>query len=281
MTVAMLGYVVNDAFVKKTVEDLALFQAVFIRGLMLVALISLIARVRGDHRRIRMLRDRRVGARIGLEAVGTCFFLLGLSNLALADMTAVLQLVPLAITFAAARLLREQVDWIRVATVLAGFVGVLFVIKPGSEGSSPWFLAAFAVVVIVTIRELVTKKISPEIPSLVIALGTGLVITAMGGVVSIFEGWESIETKHLIYLATASGFLSVGYIASVNAVRIGDMSFTAPFRYSILLFAIILQIIVFGDVPDALSLIGSGIVGAAGLFSLTRERAVLATVRRG
>jgi drug/metabolite transporter (DMT)-like permease len=59
------------------------------------------------------------------------------------------------------------------------------------------------------------------------------------------------------------------------------MSFTAPFRYSILLFAIILQIIVFGDVPDALSLIGSGIVGAAGLFSLTRERAVLATVRRG
>jgi len=99
--------------------------------------------------------------------------------------------------------------------------------------------------------------------------------------VSIFEGWESIEIKHLIYLATASGFLSVGYTASVNAVRVGEMSFTAPFRYSILLFAIILQIVVFGDVPDGLTLIGSGIVGAAGLFSLTRGRAVLATVRRG
>ncbi|MCP3936074.1 MAG: DMT family transporter [Actinomycetia bacterium] len=281
MTLGMLGYVVNDAFVKKAVEDLALFQTIFIRGLMIVALISLIARVKGDHRRIGMLRDRHVGARVGIEAIGTCFFLLGLSNLPLADMTAVLQLVPLAVTFAAARLLREQVDWIRVATVLAGFVGVLFVVRPGSEGSSPWFLAAFAVVVLVTIRELVTKKISTEIPSLVIALGTGLVVTAMGGVVSIFEGWESIEGKHLIYLATASGFLSVGYTASVNAVRVGEMSFTAPFRYSILLFAIILQIVVFGDVPDAPSLIGSGIVGAAGLFSLTRERAVLATVRRG
>jgi S-adenosylmethionine uptake transporter len=281
MTLGMLGYVVNDAFVKKAVEDLALFQTIFIRGLMLVALISLIARVKGDHQRMGMLRDRRVGARIGLEAIGTCFFLLGLSNLPLADMTAVLQLVPLAVTFAAARLLREQVDWIRVATVLTGFVGVLFVVRPGSEGSSPWFLAAFAVVVVVTIRELVTKKISTEVPSLVIALGTGLVITAMGGVVSIFEGWESIETKHLIYLVTAAGFLSVGYTASVNAVRVGDMSFTAPFRYSILLFAITLQIIVFGDVPDALSLIGSGIVGAAGLFSLTRARAGFATVRRG
>ncbi len=281
MMLGMLGYVVNDAFVKKAVEDLALFQTIFIRGLMIVALISLIARVKGDHRRIGMLRDRHVGARVGIEAIGTCFFLLGLSNLPLADMTAVLQLVPLAVTFAAARLLREQVDWIRVATVLAGFVGVLFVVRPGSEGSSPWFLAAFAVVVLVTIRELVTKKISTEIPSLVIALGTGLVVTAMGGVVSIFEGWESIEGKHLIYLATASGFLSVGYTASVNAVRVGEMSFTAPFRYSILLFAIILQIVVFGDVPDAPRLIGSGIVGAAGLFSLTRERAVLATVRRG
>lgn len=132
-----------------------------------------------------------------------------------------------------------------------------------------------------TIRELITKKISAEIPSVVIALGAGLVITAMGGVVSIFDGWEPIEAQHLILLATAAGFLSVGYIASVNAVRVGHMSFTAPFRYSIPLFAIILQIIVFGDVPDALSLIGSGIVGAAGLFSLTRERAVLATVRRG
>jgi len=176
----MLGYVVNDAFVKKAVEDLALFQTIFIRGLMLVALISLIARAKGDHHRLRMLHDRRVGTRIGLEAIGTCFFLLGLSNLPLADMTAVLQLVPLAVTFAAARLLRERVDWIRVATVLAGFVGVLFVVRPGAEGSSPWFLAAFAVVVVVTIRELVTKKISTEIPSLVIALGTGLVITTMG-----------------------------------------------------------------------------------------------------
>ncbi len=281
MALGMLAYVVNDAFVKKAVEDLALFQAIFIRGLMLVALISLIARVRGDHRRMRMLRNRRVGVRIGLEAVGTCFFLLGLSNLPLADMTAVLQLVPLAVTFAAARLLREQVDWIRVATVFTGFVGVLFVVRPGAESSSPWFLAALAVVVIVTVRELVTKKISAEIPSLIIALGTGIVITAMGGVVSIFEGWEPFEAKHLILLATASGFLSVGYTASVNAVRVGDMSFTAPFRYSILLFAIILQIIVFGDVQDALSLVGSAIVGAAGLFSLTRERAVLATVHRG
>jgi drug/metabolite transporter (DMT)-like permease len=281
MTLGMLSYVINDAFVKKALEDLALFQTIFIRGLMLIALISLIARIKGDHRRLGMLRDRRVGARIGIEAIATCFFLLGLSNLPLADNTAVLQLVPLAVTFAAARLLREQVDWIRVVTVLVGFIGVLFVVRPGAEGSSPWFLAAFAVVVLVTIRELVTKKISTEIPSLVIALGTGVVITAMGGVVSIFEGWESFEAKHLIYLVIASGFLSVGYIASVNAVRVGDMSFTAPFRYSILLFAIILQIIVFGDVPDALSLIGSGIVGAAGLFSLTRERAVLATVRRG
>ena len=159
MTLGMLGYVVNDAFVKKTVEDLELFQTIFIRGLLLVVFITLIARARGDHQRLRMLRDRRVGARIGLEAIGTCFFLLALSNLALADMTAVLQLVPLAVTFAAARLLREQVDWIRVATVLTGFVGVLFVVRPGSDGSTPWFLAAFAAVIQSVSRETDSWKI--------------------------------------------------------------------------------------------------------------------------
>ncbi len=281
MTAAMAGYVINDAFTKKAIEDLAVFQAIFIRGLMIVALITMLVTARGEHHQLGRLRNRGVVQRIAIEAVGTAIFLLALSHLALADMTAVIQLVPLAVTFAAARLLREQVDWVRVATVAVGFVGVLLVVRPGSEGSSPWFLAAFALVGLIVVRELITKNISNTIPTLVIALGTGVVITLMGGAISIFDGWEPIETKHLVLLFVASLFLSVGYTASVNAIRVGEISFTAPFRYSILLFAIVLQIVVFADVPDTLTFVGSGVVGAAGLFSLTRERAVLATVRRG
>ena len=85
----------------------------------------------------------------------------------------------------------------------------------------------------------------------------------------------------VLLLIVASCFLSVGYTTSVHAVRLGDISFTAPFRYSVLVFALILQIIVFRDVPDALTFIGIFVVAAAGFYALAREPRVVPPVSRG
>lgn len=271
MTAGMFGYVVNDAFIKRAAEDLPLFQAIFLRGLVIVALLSLIVRVRGNAVPLAAYLERPLLLRMTMETIGTVAYLITLTQVPIAGLTAVMQLLPIAVTFAAARLLHERVNKHRLIALALGLIGVLFVIQPGGDDFSPWFFGGILTVCLMVVRELATRNVSATISSPAIALGTAVVITTMGGVVSLFAGWESPDTAPLLLLAVGACFLSLGYVASVNAVRKGDISFTAPFRYSVLLFAIVLQIVVFGDIPDAFTFIGSAIVGAAGLYALANE----------
>jgi len=272
MTTAMLGYVCNDALIKRAAENLPLFQAVFFRGCLLVVLLGLLASSRDALVPLQRFFERPLLLRIAMETLGTITFLLALTKLSLAGITAVMQLVPIAVTFAAARVLREAVSVHRVGAIIVGFIGVLFVIRPGSDDFSPWFLAGLVTVALVVIRELATRAIPPSIPAPSIALGTAVAITIMGGVVSIFQGWEQPTVTTIALLIGAALFLSVGYLASIISIRTGDISFSAPFRYTVMVFAIVLQIVVFADVPDLMTFIGSGIVTAAGLYTLSRER---------
>ncbi|MBT5754369.1 DMT family transporter [bacterium] len=272
MTAGMFGYVVNDAFIKRAAEDLPLFQAVFLRGLVVVALLTLIVRVRNVAVPLRSYLERPLLLRMAMEAIGTVAYLITLTKVPIAGLTAVMQLLPVAVTFAGARLLREKVSAHRVIALLIGLVGVLFIIKPGGDDFSPWFLGGVITVGLIVIRELATRNISAALPGTAVALGTGVVITTMGAAITVFTGWEQPNTSTLLLLASGACFLSLGYVASVNAVRTGDISFTAPFRYSVLIFAIALQIIVFGDVPDGFTFVGSAIVGAAGLYALAHEQ---------
>jgi drug/metabolite transporter (DMT)-like permease len=271
MTTAMFGYVVNDALIKWVAEDLPLFQSIFLRGCAIVVLLLAIVRARGARLSRNVITTRPLQLRVTMEAIGTVLYLLALTNVPLASLSAILQLVPIAVTFAAARLLREAVSPIRVVSVIAGFIGVLFIIRPGSDDFSPWFLGGLATVAIVIVRELATRDISSDIPGSVAALMTGIVITVMGLFISVFQGWETPSTIRILALVAAAGFLSLGYVGSINAVRSGDISFTAPFRYTILLFAIILQIVIFGDVPDTLTFVGAAIIAGAGLLSLRSQ----------
>lgn len=271
MTLGMAGYVVNDAFIKLAAESLPLFESIFIRGCFITVWMLGLASARGELRGAREHLDRSLGLRVLMESIGTALYLSALTRVPLAGLTAVLQIVPLIVTFAAARLLRERVNWRRVASVLAGFVGVMVIIRPASDDFNPWFLVGFLVVIAIVVREIATTSISSKIPSVIVSLTTAVTITMMGLLGSLIEGWEVPGTRELLLLLAASVFLAVGYMASVITIRVGDMSFSAPFRYTILVFAIALQIVVFNDVPDALTFVGAGIIAAAGLFSLRTQ----------
>ena len=271
MTAAMFGYVVNDSLIKLAAQDLPLFQAIFLRGLVVIALLSVIVRVRGATMPVATYLQRPMLLRIGMEAAATVAYLITLTKVEIAGLTAVMQLVPIAVTFAAARLLGERVAPQRIAALALGFVGVLFVIRPTGDDFSPWFIGGLVSVALIVIRELATRRIPTSVAGTAVALGTGVAITVMGGVISIFQGWDTPQPRTLAQLAACACFLSLGYIASVNSIRLGDLSFSAPFRYTVLVFAIILQIVIFDDVPDATTFIGAGIVGVAGLYALAYD----------
>lgn len=271
MTLSVAGYVVNDALIKLTTETLPLFQTIFLRGVVVSSIFVVAARRLNLFGDIRRYMNRPLALRVSMETIGTVLYLNALSHAPLAGLTAVLQIVPVAVTFLAARLLREKVSWHRVASVIVGFLGVLIIIRPGSSDFNPWFLVGLIVVVAIVVRELATTYIPVETPSVVVSLSTATAIMAMGGIGSIFQGWDEVSGANTLRLTGAACFIAIGYLASVITVRVGDLSFSAPFRYTIMVFAIALQIIVFNDVPDALTFTGTALIVAAGLYAFHNE----------
>lgn len=267
----MAGYVCNDALVKKTTETLPLFQSIFIRGVVVTAILAIAAWRTGVLRTFVQRVDPALFLRISMETVGTVLFLTALTKAPLAGLTAVLQVVPVAVTFVAARLLHERVSAPRVAAVFVGFIGVLIIVRPGSADFNPWFLVGLLVVAAIVVRELATANIPTSTPAVIISLSTAIAITTMGAIGSAVQGWDAATGAELGQLAAAASFIAIGYLASVLTIRTGDLSFTAPFRYTIMVFAIVLQIVVFDDIPDLATFVGTGLIAAAGVFVFRHE----------
>lgn len=275
MSVCMAGYGINDAMMKLASTEVSFFQALLVRGLFATALIGLFAWRRGVLRARIPRADRlTVAWRIVGEVGGTYCFLQALFNMPIANATAILQSMPLAVTLAAALFLREPVGWRRYSAILAGFAGVMVIVRPGTEGFDAHSLWALAAVCFIVLRDLSTRRLSAAVPSAFVALVTAICITLMGALFAPTEPWRPIGAGEIALLGGAACFLVTGYVSSVAAMRVGDIGFISPFRYTILIWAIVSGIVVFGHYPDRWTLIGAAIVVSTGIYTFYRERRV-------
>lgn len=274
MVIAMGAFVINDALMKSLAGEVPIFQAIFVRGLFATALIGAFAAARGVARVSALApADRGVAAlRVAAEIGTTTCFLKALFAMPLANATAIMQSTPLALTLLAALLLGERVGWRRWTAVVVGFAGVLMIVKPGASAFDAASLWALAAVGFVCLRDLATKRLSPATPSLFITLMTAVSITLLGGVVTAAGDWAPMRAGGVAVLALSAGFLFVGYLCSVMTIRVGEMAFISPFRYTILIWALILGAVAFGETPGPLSLFGATVVIGAGLYTFHRER---------
>lgn len=273
MTIAMLGFSGNDAFLKSVSADLALSQAVFLRSLVTTALIALLAVSQGAWRFRPGRRDRRlIGLRSLAEIGGTVCFLTALFHMPIASASAILQSVPLAVTLAAAVFFGEPVGWRRYLAVAVGFAGVLILIRPGPDGFNAYALWAVAAIVFIVTRDLSTRRLSPGVPGVFAALVTSVVLTVAAALAGGLEDWRPVAGHHLLALAVSGSCLVVGYLSGVKAMRTGEIGAVQPFRYTLLVWAMIFGMIMFDEWPDAAMLAGSAIIVGAGLFTLYRER---------
>ena len=164
--------------------------------------------------------------------------------------------------------------------ILAGFSGVLLIVRPGPEGFSEGTFFALAAVLCITARDLITRKISPGVPSIVVALSAMIAVFVTAAMLSLGVEWAPLDAASFPLLAGAAVFIFAGFLFSVMAMRVGEIAVISPFRYSGLLWALVLGWLVFGDWPDALTMLGAVIVVATGMFTLYRERAVSAAAKR-
>lgn len=273
MVLSMAGFSFNDAMVKSVAGDLPLFQAIFLRGIVAVALIGVLAWARGALRFRPGAGDRRlIGLRCVGEIGGTLCFLTALFHMPIANATAILQSVPLAVTLAAALFFGETVGWRRYVAIAIGFVGVLIVVRPGPEGFDGYALWAVGAIGFIVLRDLSTRRMSSAVPALGVVLITAIAITAVAGVLAFVTEWRPVTAGQMGRLSAGAVFLSVGYLFGVLTMRLGEIGFVQPFRYTLLLWAVLFGIVMFGEWPDAAMLLGSAIVVATGLFTFNRER---------
>ncbi|KIN77920.1 DMT family transporter [Sulfitobacter mediterraneus] len=273
MMASMACFVVSDAVLKLTGGAVPLFQLLFLRGLISCALILVTkGRLGALHFDIARRDWALIMIRAVTEAMIAYFFLTALFNMPLANLTAILQCVPLTVTLASAIFLREAVGWRRMVAIAVGFVGVLLIVKPGAEGFNVWSLYAVIAMLGVTFRDLITRKLSPSVPSMTVTLVTALTVLIAAGLASLTEPWVAVDPSVGLLIAASAVLVLGGYFFSIHVMRIGDVSFIAPFRYTGLVWALLLGFVFFGEWPGWMTLTGAGIVVGTGIFTLYRER---------
>ena len=273
MSVNMLAFVVNDAVMKFLFIDISIYQAIFLRGVITIPMLALMAAYRNQITFSANKSDwKYIWLRVAGEVGAAVFFLSALAQIPLANVTAILQAVPLTVTMAAALFLRETVGWRRWLAIIIGFLGVTIIVRPGVDGFSVYSLYAIAAVFCVTIRDIATRKLSKDVPTSLVALITGVAITLYGAIMLPSVAWIPLTATHWFLLTLAAIAIVFGYVFSVLAMRTGETSFIAPFRYTAMIWAIGLGIILFNDWPDNLTLLGTTIVIATGIYSFHREK---------
>lgn len=272
MTLAMLGFAISDTAIKTLNQQLPLFELFFIRGFfVIIAFVILLKRTDAVMPRARFEWRIMISRGVIECAVAYCFFT-ALQQVSLTDATTILQLLPLVITIAAFLVFGEKFGLPRLLAIVAGFVGVCFVVKPSFTEVNPSYGYAFVAMILITGREMLTRLLPKETSSLWTAFTLACCIITMGTVGTIVGGnWvtPSLAQFGLIVLSASCVFGS--YISSVMSMRIGEVSFVSGFRYTGILFVIVLDIIVFSDPPDALSLFGCFLIACAGIFTISRE----------
>ena len=272
MMVSMAAFTVNDTFVKLMTGDVPLFQIVFLRGILTAVMVSLLAWRMGAFRGRIAVRDRGlVALRTCAEIAATYFFLTGLTYLPLATITAILAALPLAIAVAAALFLGEGFGWRRLVAIVVGFSGVMLIVQPGTEGFNGYAVYGLLAVCAVTVRDLSTRRLSRDTASMLVTWVTTIGITTVYGLASLTVDWVPLSGREGALLVAAAVSVIGGYLFSIMVMRVGEISCTAPFRYTGLVWALLLGWLVFGDWPDMITLIGAGVVVASGVFTLVRE----------
>lgn len=272
MLASMAFFVANDTCVKHLGATVPLGEIIFFRNLAATLYILAFAAVFGGLHVPPDAPWRLLKWRMATEAFSTLTFLSALLAMPIGDVTALAQFTPLAMTAAAAILLKEPVGWQRWCATLVGLIGVMLIARPGTSAFTPAALLLAAAVTLVIARDLLTRQIPASVPTLTLTFMSAAITAPAGLLLLPFESWIMPGAREALLLAGAGAFLTVAYALIVVAMRAGDVGVIAPFRYGVILFALLSGWLFWGDVPDGLQMLGIAILTTAGLYSVHRER---------
>lgn len=272
MLACCLSFIVNDTMVKVLGASVPLGQIVFWRGVLSTVLIGAVAWRLGAFRDARERLTRPVIWRGVGEVASTWLYLSALMFIPIANASTIAQAAPLVITGASAIFLAEKVGVHRWAAIVIGFVGILIIVRPGAAGFNGWSLVTLASVFSVALRDMATRFVPATTPTAFVAFVTTVMVTIFGGGLALTETAVPLGLREMLLIAGTAVLVLLGNVFAVIAMRHGDVSVVAPFRYAFIPYAIVIGYLVWGDVPDGLTVLGIAIVVATGGYTFWRER---------
>ncbi|WEN16717.1 DMT family transporter [Rhodanobacter sp. AS-Z3] len=271
---AFAAFALSDAFVKSLHGLLPAYEAVFFGAVLGLTALPFI-RKPGD-RWHDVVLARRQGLwliRAAASAVGSIAAVIAFTALPMAEAFALIFLLPIFVTILSVLVLKEHVGWRRWSAVLAGFIGVLVVLRPGFRALGIGHLAAIACGLSGAIS-MIALRLSGSHEKRVTLYGAGVIGSLL------VSGLLMLADFHWPTLFQWSLLLGYGLLAALASVllmlatQLAPANHVAPTQYSQMLWAVLLGYLVFHDGLDGFMAVGIVIILGAGLFTLIREEKV-------
>lgn len=275
MVAAMAAFAVCDMFVKLSARTLGVGQIAVLLAAGSAVLFWVALRREGGRLLAPEFRNRAFLIRCLGEVIATTCVTVALALIPIVTFSSIIQAQPLAVTLGAAIFLGERVGWRRWASIFMGFLGVLIVLRPGAGDFDAAALWALAGVIGMTTRDLATRALPRSVSTYFAATWALLAVMLAGAILVPFTGgWRDIDALTSLYVAGMIGSGAVAYLSITLAMRTGEVSAIASFRYSRIVFAMLIGYIVFAERPDLWVWVGTIVIVVSGIYTLARERAV-------
>ncbi|MBG1232921.1 DMT family transporter [Aestuariivirga litoralis] len=273
MLISGATFVINDSFMKLTMQDLPPYQTLVMRGSFGLIFALMLLKYNGELSFRSSMISKPLVMRGLFETGAILTYIIGLAYAPIGDVTAIFQTTPLLVILGLIVIYREKTSWLRLALIVIGFLGALLVAQPGRGTVSPVVMIAFVSAAFAAIRDLAARQISSSVPAMIST--TALIIMVLTGSAIcglLFEHWLVPSPRHFV-LAVGSGlFMMLGHHFTLLAYRNASAQAVAPFYYAFMVFAVISGLVIFGDVPNLISLAGMAVIVVSGLFLLTLEK---------
>jgi len=267
----MVTYAVSDVFTKLVAKTYPFGETLAVRGLFTIAVVGTVLAVSGSWRHVPRTLTKPVLLRSVLDSMASAFYVLALINMPIANAAALNMAHPLILVALSVIFLDEVVGWRRWSAVTVGFIGVLFIVKPTPSSFDAFALVGLGAPLFGALRELMTRRLDPTLPSMAIAFVSVIVLALVGCAIGLTEQWRPVGLREAGYLMLAACFFSAATYLAVFAFRSAEISTVAPFRYTFLIWAGLAGYLSFQEVPDRWSILGAGLIVGSGLYTLHRE----------
>lgn len=273
MVLAMAGFAIEDSFIKLVSDTLPVGQILILTGIGGAVLYGLWAGLRGERPVTAAMLRGPSGTRALFEGLAGTFFVTALALVPLSLVTTIIQTNPLLVTLGAALFFAEPVGPRRWSAIVVGLCGVLIVLRPFGTGFEPATLFAVLGVISMSARDLATRRVDSSIST--VQLSTlGFLAVIPGGMLSLWFSGEGFVAMNARATLLTFGIIGIGAPALyciIAAMRVGEISFVAPFRYSRIAFGLLVGVVVFRETLDGFTLLGAAIIVASGLYTFLRE----------